>query len=271
MKLFLTSMLFFLLTTLQAQTVEKLWETDSIVAVPESVLPVRAEGLLYVSLIDGAPWEADGRGGVARIKGDGSHYDSTWVMGLNAPKGMGLYGNRLYVADISQVVVIDTKTAKILQCIPIEGASGLNDVTVTDKGIVYISDSKTAKVWRLENNRPSIFLENMQGVNGLKAVGETLLILSGKSFVKVDANKNSTTIAELPQGGDGIEPVGNGDYLVSAWAGYLYYVAANGTVKTLLETAPQKKNTADIGFDPVQRIIYIPTFFAKTVAAYRLK
>jgi hypothetical protein len=264
-------LLLFLLTTLQAQTVEKLWETDSIVAVPESVLPVSAEGLLYISLIDGAPWEADGRGRVARMKADGSHYDSTWVKGLNAPKGMGLYGNRLYVADISDVVVIDTKTAKILQRIPIEGASGLNDITVTDKGIVYVSDSKTARIWRLVNNSPSLFLEGMQGVNGLKASGETLLILSGKSFIKADASKNITKIAELPQGGDGVEPVGNGDYLVSAWAGYLFYVAADGTVKTILETAPQKRNTADIGFDPVQRIIYVPTFFAKTIAAYKLK
>lgn len=256
--------------SLTAQTLVKLWETDSIVAVPESVLPESKEGLLYISLIDGAPWEADGKGGIARMKMDGTQYDGTWVSGLNAPKGMGLVQQQLYVADINEVVVIDTRTAKISQRIPIEGASGLNDITVTDKGVVYVSDSKTARVWQLVNNKPILYLEGMQGVNGLKAVGETLLIASGKNFVRADSRKNITKISELPQGGDGVEPLGNGDYLVSAWAGYLYYVKAEGTITTLLETADQKRNCADIGFDPVQRIIYVPTFFAKTIAAYRL-
>ncbi len=55
-----------------AQTLEKVWETDSIVAIPESVLADPQNGLLYVSLIDGEPWGADGRGGVARLKDDAS-------------------------------------------------------------------------------------------------------------------------------------------------------------------------------------------------------
>jgi hypothetical protein len=184
---------------------------------------------------------------------------------------MGLHKNRLYVADIGEVVVIDVKKGKIEKRIPISGASGLNDITVANNGIIYVSDSKTARIWRLEKEVPSLFLENMQGVNGLKAVGKDLLIASGKSFVKADRKKNITKLAELPQGGDGVEPVGNGDFLVSAWIGHIFYVSANGTIETLLETHAEKKNTADIGYDPAKRIIYVPTFFAKTVAAYRLK
>lgn len=97
----------------QKHTLKQLWQTDSIVAIPESVLPDAKSGLLYISLIDGGPWEADGRGGIARMKSDGTGYDSTWVTGLNAPKGMGIHGNRLYVADNSEVVVIDIAAKKI--------------------------------------------------------------------------------------------------------------------------------------------------------------
>lgn len=271
MKHILTTLLLLSLFSARAQRLEKVWETDSIVAVPESVLPDAKNGLLYISLIDGDPWGADGKGGIARLKDDGTQYDSTWLTGLNAPKGMGLYQNRLYVADISDVVVVQVKSGKIEKRIPIPGAIGLNDVTITDKGVVYVSDSKTARVWRIEKDQPSLFLENMQGVNGLKAVGNDLLVASGKSFVKADAQKNITRLAELPQGGDGVEPVGNGDYLVSAWSGYLFLVPANGAVQTLLETHEQKRNTADIGYDPDKKLIYVPTFFARTVAAYRLK
>jgi outer membrane protein assembly factor BamB len=265
--------IFFLFTAFcaQAQTLEKIWETPTIVATPESVLYDSEKGMLYVSLIDGAPWEKDGRGGIARLKTDGTGYDSTFVTGLSAPKGMGLYRNRLYVADMNEVVVIDAERGSIEKKIPVEGGVNLNDITISDKGIVYVSDSKTGKIYRLEEDKPSLFLEGLQGVNGVKAVGEDLWIASGKSFVKADANKNISKLAELPQGGDGVEPVGNGNFLVSAWSGHIFHVGADGTVKTLLETHADKKNTADIGYDNEKRIVFVPTFFARTVAAYRLQ
>lgn len=269
-QLFLSSFLFAALFV-KAQSLQKLWETPTIVATPESVLPDTRNGILYVSLIDGAPWEKDGRGGIARLNADGTGYDSTWITGLSAPKGMGLYRNRLYVADMDEVVVINAKKGKIKKRILVEGGVNLNDVTISEKGIVYVSDSKTGKIYRLEKDRPALYLENMQGVNGLKAVGDELWIASGKSFVKADSNKNITNHAELPQGGDGVEPVGNGDFVVSSWPGYIFYVAADGTVKTMLETHADKKNTADIGYDKEKRIVYVPTFFARTVSAYRLQ
>jgi sugar lactone lactonase YvrE len=249
---------------------DKLWATDTIVAIPESVLPDLKKNTLYVSLIDGGGWVVDGKGGVGKLSTDGKHYDSTWITGLNAPKGLGMMNNRLYAADISEVVVIDIAKGKIEKKIAIEGANGLNDITVDDKGVVYVSDSRTAKIWRIENDKPALYLDSMKGVNGLKAISGDLLIGAGKNFIRADKNKNITKIADLPQAIDGIEPVGNGDYLVTSWGGYIYYVAANGQIETLLETYKEKKNTADIGYDPVNRIVYVPTFNGKQVVAYKL-
>lgn len=255
----------------QKHSLKLLWQTDSIVAVPESVLPDTKNNVLYISLINGEPWTADGVGGIARLNTDGTGYDSTFITGLNAPKGMGLYNNRLYAADINEVAVIDIASKKIEKRIAIDGASGLNDITVTDNGVVYVSDSKTAKVWRIENDQPTLYLENLDGVNGLKAVKNDLYIASGKNFLKADAAKKLSPVTELPQPGDGVEPVGNGDFLVSAWSGYIFYVSAKGKIDTLLETAAQKKNTADIGYDPVKKIVYVPTFFARSISAYQLQ
>ena len=105
----------------------------------------------------------------------------------------------------------------------------------------------------------------------MKSIGEDLYIGSGKSFLKADAKKQITTIAEVPQGIDGIEPIGNGDFVLTAWAGYIWYVHADGKIETLLETYQEKKNTADIGYDQQQHILYVPTFNAKRVVAYKLK
>src|SRR5881394_4027734 len=93
----------------QIHQLEKRWETDTVVAVPESVLPDLQKQILYVSLIDGGGWEVDGKGGIGRLSMDGKNYDSVWISGLNAPKGLGMFGNRIYAADISEVAVVDIK------------------------------------------------------------------------------------------------------------------------------------------------------------------
>lgn len=269
MKYLLSAVLAMITIATSAQhKIEKLWETDAIVAVPESVLP--EQNILFVSLIDGGGWDVDGIGGVGKLSLDGKDYDSTWITGLNAPKGLGKFGNRLYAADISEVVVIDISKGKVEKKIPIEGASGLNDITVSNKGTVYVSDSKTSIVWRIQNDKPVVYLENIKGANGLKAIGNDLIFAEGKNLMKADAKKKITKLAEVPEGIDGIEPAGNGDFIASSWIGYLYYVKANGQFETLLDTHAEKKNIADIGYDPAKKIIYIPSFMGKTVAAYKL-
>jgi hypothetical protein len=271
MKLVFTSMIALVSVTGMAQShqLEKLWETDSVIAIPESVLPVK--NILYVSLIDGAGWNADSKGAVGKLSTEGEILDSTWITGLNAPKGMGIAGNRLFVADINQVIVIDIQKGIIEKKIAVDSARGLNDITVTDKGIVFVSDSRTGKIWRIENGAPALYLDSIRGVNGLKAIKDDLYIGAGKQFLKADAKKQITKVADLPQGIDGIEPIGNGDFLLTAWGGYTWYVSADGRVETLLETHQQRKNTADLGYDQQKKIVYVPTFNAKTVVAYRLK
>lgn len=256
----------------QRHTLEKIWETDPVIAVPESVLPDIGDNILYVSLINGGAWNTDGVGGVGKLSPNGKQYDSTWITGLNAPKGLGKYGNRIYVADIAEVVIIDVKMGKIEKKIPIENASGLNDITVDPKGMVYVSDSRTAKIWKIgKNDTPVLYLDNVKSVNGLKAIGDELYIGAGTQFMKASKDKSLVKIAELPQGIDGIEPVGNGDFILTAWSGYIFYVTARGEVETLLDSHAEKMNTADIGFDQQKRMLYVPTFNAKKIVAFKLK
>lgn len=250
---------------------EKMWETDTIIKVPESVLFDNKRNTLYVSLIDGAPWEADGKGGIAKMSTDASSINQDWITGLNCPKGMGVYNNRLYAADLTDVVVINIKKGTIEKRITPPGAAGLNDITVTPQGVVYVSDSKNATVYKIEDDKATLFLDSLPGVNGLNYINNELLIASGKNFIKINSKKERVPMATLPEGGDGLEPTRTGDYIISSWPGYIYYVHAGGKVDTLLDTHVEKKNTADIWFDPYSGMVYVPTFFGKTVAAYKLK
>jgi len=254
----------------QAQhTLEKIWETDTTLAIPESVL--YDKGGLYVSLIDGQPWGVDGKGEIAKVDKNGKIINAVWATGLNAPKGMGLWDKKLFVADVSEVVVISVATGKIESKIPVEGATGLNDITIDNKGTVYVSDSQLGKIYRIKNGKAELYLSDLKGVNGLKAVGNELYILTASDIFKSGPDKKPVSIAKMEIGGDGIEPVGNGDYVVSCWVGLIYYLGKDGKMQTLLDTREQKKSTADIGYDPELRIVYVPTFFKKSVVAYKLK
>jgi YVTN family beta-propeller protein len=249
----------------------KIWETTDSIPVPESVLPVPGKEELYVSLIDGNGNEKDGKGGVAILNKDGSVKNLNWVSGLNAPKGLGIYKNKLYVADITDVVVIDTKNRKVLKTIPVPGSVFLNDIAVDDKGIVYVSDTREKKVHRLVKDIPELYLDNVSGANGLKAIGSDLYVLAGKELWKLDKHKNKTIIAAgFEQGGDGIEPVGNGDFIVTCWAGIIYYVKANGQFEKLLDVQG-KMNTADLAYEAATQTLYVPTFNNYSVIAFRLK
>ncbi|MEJ0107042.1 MAG: ATP/GTP-binding protein [Bacteroidota bacterium] len=235
----------------QEHKLVKKWESDTVLKVPESVLYDAAGKVLYVSNIDGKdPWGADGKGSIGKVGLDGKIISVDWVPGLNSPKGMGIYEDKLYAADLNNVVVISIKESKIVQTIKVDGAEGLNDITVDKNGIVYVSDSKTKKVFRVENGQAALFLDNLQGPNGLFADQETLYVLDNGGMYKVAADKSLLKITDGMEGGtDGIEHVSETDYIVSCWAGVIWYVKGDGTKEKLLDTKDQKINSADIGYD----------------------
>jgi len=271
MKVAFSVLLALAVTAAQAQhTLEKLWETDTTLAVPESVL--FDKDVLYVALIDGQGWDADGKGGIAKVDKNGKILNASWASGLSAPKGMGIWDKKLYVADISEVVVIDTKSGKVESKIPVTGATGLNDITIDSKGVIYVSDSRLGNVHRIQNGKAELYLGELKGVNGLKAVDNELYILAGTAGVlKAGPDKKTVLVSPMEMGGDGIEPVGGGEYVVSCWPGVVYYLGKDGKMQTLLDTREQKKNSADIGYNAAEKIVYVPTFFKKSVVAYKLK
>ncbi len=263
-----------ILTSLYSQhQLIKKWETDSILKVPESVLFDAENNVLYVSNIDGTdPWGRDGKGSIGKVGTDGKIIKVDWVSGLNAPKGMGVYHGVLYAADIDRLVVIDIAKGIIAETVPVAGAQGLNDVTIDKNGIIYVSDSKTKQIFRVAKDKAELYLDNLKGPNGVLMRGDDLFILDAGGAYKVEKNKTLTKMADGMEGGtDGIENVSGNDFLVSCWSGTIWYVNADGTKEKLLDTSAEKKNTADIGFDPKTKTVYVPTFWKNSVVAYEVK
>jgi DNA-binding beta-propeller fold protein YncE len=257
----------------QKHELVKLWETDTVLKVPESVLFDRDNNVLYVSNITGkGPWDKDGAGSVGKVATDGKIIAAEWVTGFNAPKGMGLYKGKLYVADLSELVVVDIATGAVEKRIPVQDALGLNDVTISPDGSIYVSDSRTKKVFRVENGIATVHIDKLQGPNGVLYHDNTLYVLDNGGLFSVNADRSLQGITAGMEGGtDGLENIKGKDFIVSCWAGAIWYVSEDGSKELLLDTRQQKRNTADIGIDAKKRIIYVPTFWKNSIEAYEVK
>lgn len=257
---------------LAAHSLAPVWKAEGL-AVPESVIYINdpKEPYLLVSLIDGEPATADQQGGIAKLSVEGVILDPNWITGLNAPKGMGTDGKFLYVADITELVVIDLKKKKVVKKIPVPDSSFLNDVTVNSSGLVFVSDSQLNKIYMLEGKQVSVYLENVTSPNGLFALGKSLVVGAANRLVLYDQGKPLTMAKGFAGNLDGVVMTVPGEFIVSCWAGMIYYVNADGSVELLLDSRAQQVNTADLGYDPTNRWVLVPNFLKNSVTAYQLK
>lgn len=255
----------------------KAWETDTTLRTPESVLYDNRTDVLYVANIDGKSDALDGSGFISKVSLDGKIENLRWTSGLNAPKGMGLYKNRLYVTDVYRLVAINTETGqaeKTWNAVDQKSAF-LNDVTVSKDGTVYVSDSRADKIYRLKDDKWEVWMEGEQlnKPNGLLAVGKNQLMVGCTktgALRSVDVNtKTMMTIADGMTATDGIVPEGKGNYFVSDWNGQVFHVNADGTKKQLLDTRTDKINAADIDYVSKRKLLIVPTFFKNKLVAYR--
>jgi hypothetical protein len=240
---------------------------------PESVLVYKTEKetLLFVSEIEGEGAVVDGKGGIAKLNAAGEIIDIDWVRGLNAPKGLAYFGDSLFVADITEVVEISIAKGEVLRKIPVADSVFLNDVTINMRGEVFVSDTRTNKVHRIIDGKVETYLENITSANGLKALGSNLIVAANDTLWLADEKKKLHKLAEgFAAQADGVEMTAPGEFIVSCWAGLIYYIHSDGRLELLLDSREQKINTADIGYDSDRHLLYVPNFFNDTMTTYRL-
>ena len=257
--------------------VDKAWESDTLMTTSESVLYDAERDLLYVSNINGQPGEKDGNGFISSVNLEGEVVEQHLFSGfLDAPKGMGINGNKLYVTDIDKLVEIDLDRKVSTNTWKIDTAKFLNDVAVGDDGTVYFSDSQTNTIYSLRDGDVSLYMHNdeLNGPNGLFIDGSNMMVTSmnGSQLLKVDMNDNDNieVITEDIGAGDGLVPVGDGSYLASSWNGEVFYIDQDGNKQSILNTQNEKINSADIEYIEEKNLLLVPTFFDNRIVAYKL-
>ena len=251
---------------------KKIWETDSVFKTPESCIYDVKRNKIYVSNVNLNPRKKDNNGFISLLNADGKIEKLKWIEGLSAPKGMGIFQDKLFVTDIDAIVEIDLNTSKIINRFLIESALMLNDISIAKDGTVYVSAMDTDKIYTLKNGKINLFLDNIIKPNGLLLEkGKMKMASLGEgNFYEIDINtKKIKLIAKGIGKGDGVVKTSKNEYIVSDWRGEIFIIE-NGKPRSLLRTIENNKQTADIGIIQGKDIILIPTFFDNKVVAYQL-
>lgn len=258
-----------------SQSLTKIWETDTLTTTPESVLYEPTEKVLYVACINGKPSAENNSSFIAKVELDGKIRTLKFATDLNSTKGMGIMGNKLFVTEMFKIVELDIKTGKVIKKYDVPEAKFLNDIAVDAKsGVVYFSDSGNPAIWMLKNGQLTKLLSGtpLKNPNGVFYENETLLVGNGDGIL-YRYNLKTKALAKVAEGMggiDGIAPDGNGNYIISEWGGKIWFAKADGTIKEMLNTVDQKINTADLDYAKDKNLVFVPTFFHNTVAAYQL-
>lgn len=164
----------------------------------ESVVYDKENQVLYAS--NGKDYKPGKDGFISKISIEGKLLELNWVSGLNRPTGMAIHKGKLYVGDVNSLLIIDTKQGRILQRIkePIEN-SGLNDVSINQKGEVFVTASFVHSVFKLEEDKLERWLqdeEKLKWANGIVA-GEEQITVGGLDLFSIDISSKKITQIDL--------------------------------------------------------------------------
>jgi sugar lactone lactonase YvrE len=252
-------------------------------AQPESALHDAQSDVYLVSNLAGKALDKDGNGFISRLAPDGSVERLRFIEGgkngvkLNAPKGMAIAGDELFVADIDEVRVFDRESGAPKRSIKVKGASFLNDVTVAPDGSVYVTDSGLEQwgpyvepngkdaVYRLEGKKAKAIASGKQlgNPNGITADARGLLVVNKVGeLCRIDAAGNRGDVVKLPQASlDGVVQTEAG-LLVSSWDAKAVFVQRGQGFEPLVEKVA---SPAGIGYDAKRKRVLIPLLTESTL------
>ena len=117
----------------------------------------------FISSVNGLPDAVDNNGFITKLDANGKVVDLRFIQGgkngvtLHAPKGMALVNHTLYVADLDMLRGFEIDTGKSTIAIPVSNLAGndsppvsLTDVASDGKGLLYCSDQKGNRIYRID-------------------------------------------------------------------------------------------------------------------------
>lgn len=254
---------------------------DSGINTPESALYDPSADVYLLSNVNGAPLDKDGNGFISRISPDSAKVvQLKWIAGgsggvtLNAPKGMTIKGDTLFVADIDMIRMFDRTSGAPLGERAVRGATFLNDMATGPDGSVYFTDSGlkpgpdgfadsgTDALYRFGPGGRVVTVAknaNMGRPNGILADSTGIIVVtfgSGEVY-RIDAQSGARTDLPKPPKGqlDGVVRLADGALAVSSWEAAAVYRLNDSTWTSAVDSVT---SPADIGYDARRSAVLVP-------------
>ena len=259
--------------------------TDSM-KTPESVRYDADLDAYFVSNINGNPSVKDGNGFIAQVDAGNTSSVKMLVQGgkngatLNAPKGLAVVGDTLWVADIDAVRAFNKRTGAVIANLDLRPmkATFLNDVVAGPNGVIYITDTGVKfdakgatthpgqdQIFKVVGRKVSVAIKSdsaLKSPNGIAWDGANGRFVLGPFADKTvsgwkDGDSTVTPIATGPGAYDGVEVLSDGRILVSSWTDSSVNVIANGALRKVVANVD---GPADIGVDTKRNVLAVPRF-----------
>ena len=275
---------------------------DSVAPAAAPTLPDKLEGfknpesarydaeldVWYVSNVNGDPMARDGNGYISRLKGDETVDSMEFIMGgrngvtLNAPKGLAIVGDTLWVADLDAVRAFNRKTGEPIASIDLKGnAKFLNDAAAGPDGVYFTdsgfgSDGKGGmahtgpdQIFKVSGRKATVALKAsaLAAPNGIAwdTAGNRFIVgpFAGKTLQAWTPGQTKlTSLGETPGQIDGIEVLGPDRVLLTSWTDSTLNTLQNGKLTPFGGKMP---SPADIGVDTKRGRVAIPLLLENRV------
>ena len=265
-------------------TADEVWSLDGLKA-PESVLFDAKRNVFYVSNIVGEPNGKDGVGYLSKVSPDGKLQAAEWVTGFDAPKGLVMKGDTLFITDIDRLMAVDVESGQIREWAA-EGAELLNDPAVDEAGRVFASDMLASRTTSCIMKSLSVWLESEAAPAPERLARSRRSPLAagwGRTSSRILASKTpghlitidlkTKAISNIGSGDpvgnlDGLEADGAGNWLVTDWiAGGLLRIHPDGKAEQLMDL---NQGSADIEFIEEKKLVIIPMMMDGKLVATEL-
>lgn len=244
---------------------------------PESVLHDPQQDIYFISNINGGLLDVDGNGFISRVDPATMSVNVRWIQGgkdgvkLDAPKGMAIAGDALYVSDVTAVRLFDRRTGEPRGEIALPGATLINDLTsdgttvwATDTGVepapgFKFAPTGTDAIWKITGSHGEKVATgtDLNQPNGIDFHDGALWVVTfaGNELYRLDRNSKAQ-IRHLPRGQlDGLVHLEDGTPVVSSWLGTAIYRGAGDDFTPLLTAVT---TPADLGYDSKRKRLLVP-------------